>query len=542
MTRHPFDDTDQGFSLVENIVSLLILAIVMIMSITSIGRTFATIAEAERVEGASAVAAAELEAIRALDFGDVGTENGVVRGAVTSTKTVTLADGDEVEVDVGIEWVGSGTGLDIVPGGGDGVPGFYDPGINYKLVEVTATPDGGDPMSFQTFIAPPDESAATLSSNVSVNLYADEPPWSSAATEFPTVYLHHPVLMFVGPVGKPIVLFSELEADAVHSVSLGIDPDDAVSADGRFALTDAGIDVTPSVALTTTVSATFYRPVTLEIVGLDGAGLPLTTATLNVRDDDTGSQLTLSEADMTAPGVWTITEMDGAPLKWGTFTYTLSAPDHITGAPLSVDAPADYPTSMTDTTTIQLTGAVTSTATVTVTDQNGLPLTGVDVTVENAAGATVSLPTEPHGLATFSLVHGQTYDIVVSSPYGHDEYRYDGLTPAVVDPTAVGVAVNATLATPAGSALLTIEDDPDEAAFTGHFEYQRAVDSGEGWLQVEPNASGDASIVVTAYPEDLLDRWEVRAVCPLGDDDDELGVVQFNPLVDATYQFDKPCS
>lgn len=538
----PGGDDDRGLSLVETIVGLALLAVVLVVSITAIGRAFATLGDARGTDVATGVAQAQVESIRSLTFDEVGTFSGSPDGVVADT-TVVDVDGVSVSVDVNIEWVGSASGLNIVPGGGDGVPGFFDPGIDYKLVTVTATPEGGEPISFETIVAPPNVTAAEDAANAIISLVADQPAESADPLDFPTVYLHHDVGLYVGGLNETNPLFADIEPASEHQIRLGPTLGDTSSIDGKWALVDPSANVTVGAAQTLTTYVSVYRPIALEVTGLDGAGAPLTEATLVVTDDASGEHVVLSASDMSDPstGTWRLDEMSGVPLKWGTFRYSLSAPGHDTSPDVVVEAPTLYPSDLTEETTIQLVPTLTSTMSIEVVDAEGRALTGISAGLSWDAES-LTVDSDDLGLASFELTHGTTYDLLVTSPYGHDSFEKLSIDPATYDPDGGGsFTIDATVATPTDGALFILKHDTNQP-FDGVYQYQPTSSNDDDWQVAKPNWQGQVTIVAHTHTEDAgRSRWEARIYCV---DDDLGGNIQrrkFSSLTTKSRTYSETC-
>ena len=80
-------------------------------------------------------------------------------------------------VEVDVRYAGSLTGLDVIPQGGDGVEGSWDPGVDYKVVKVTVTAEGreSDPVVMETIVSPRSVGTHEGIANARVYLAAYEP-------------------------------------------------------------------------------------------------------------------------------------------------------------------------------------------------------------------------------------------------------------------------------------------------------------------------------------------------------------------------------
>ena len=88
---------------------------------------------------------ARIEQARSIPFAELGTVAGSPPGILAPSETITI-QGIDLRVDTSVSWVGSagggpgGASVDVVPQGGDGVEGFYDPGVDFKWLSITITP------------------------------------------------------------------------------------------------------------------------------------------------------------------------------------------------------------------------------------------------------------------------------------------------------------------------------------------------------------------------------------------------------------------
>ncbi|MEO1063281.1 MAG: type II secretion system protein [Actinomycetota bacterium] len=508
-------DEDDGFSLVETIVAMVVLGSILLVTITVISSAFSTLGGAKETDVANNIGQARIEAARSLDFADVGTVSGSPDGTLVSSETVEV-QGVDLQIDTTVQWVGSATGLDLLDDAqtGDGVPGFFDPGIDYKLVTITVTPNGdGDPIVFETIIAPPNVAAAEGAANLLVSIAKDEPSFASSDTSLPRVYLHPASGLIAGDLNLEQVPFLDIEDGVDHPIRLG--PALTDTSDGTWAMSDTTLSTSIGAATTSTEVLTIYRPITLEVTATDDVGTLLADATLVVTDQDTSDTLTLTQADMSSPGVWTVTELvAGVPLKHGNYSYVVSAPDHVTSVDVDVSAPQSYPLDVTERTTVALEPVVTTTdVTFTVTDEpkNGstspIALAGVEVAVTPAVSSPYTVFTDINGQVVLTLDNDELHDFVVTSPYGHQP---DTLTGVEGDGFA-GDVYTFNLDTGTDAALFRLIS-PSGALFDGVFQYQPTSSSGDDWLEAEPNALGEVSIVATEHAH-ANNRWEARILC-----------------------------
>lgn len=497
---------DRGFTLVETIMALVVLGTIMLISITVISAAFRTLGDARETDVASNVGQARVEVVRSLAFDEVGTQGGSPAGSLAESETAEV-QGISMQVTTAVEWVGSGSGLDVVPSGGDGVPGFFDPGVDYKLVTVTVTPEGGDnEVVYRTIVAPPNVAATEGTANLIVRLVRDEPSWALGSdTAFPRVYLHEAFGSLAGPLGVEEPLFADLQPETEYSVRLGPSADDTF--DGTWAMSDPTISATVSAAVTSTQLVSIYRPITLEITAQSTTGDVLTDATLVVTDPATTTEHTFTADDMAEPGLWRITELnDGVPLRWGVYEYLLRAPGYNTGAPEVVQAPWNYPTEVVEATTITLEPVPTTEVKIVLSDPFLFRVGGATVNVSPANSPAYDVLSDANGQATLVLNDTETYDIEITTPYGFlPNTELTGVTSD--DFSSSGEFL--TLESPPDGVPLLLIPVPYEP-FEGRYQY-REQGTTDAWFEAPPNAFGLASVIV---PRSVLGGWEARVVCP----------------------------
>jgi type II secretory pathway pseudopilin PulG len=115
--------------MIEIIVAVSVLLIAILMSMQPVMGALVRIAEARRVTVASNLAQAEIEAIRALEYEDVGTVGHAPEGDLPRERVVEV-DGRRYLIEVAVSFQGSATGLDVIDQGGDGVEGAWDAGVD----------------------------------------------------------------------------------------------------------------------------------------------------------------------------------------------------------------------------------------------------------------------------------------------------------------------------------------------------------------------------------------------------------------------------
>ncbi|MDG2111095.1 MAG: type II secretion system protein, partial [Actinomycetota bacterium] len=193
-------DDESGFGLIDTLVAMMVLGLMLIMSIPAVLVAQSAVRRADALDALRSSAQGQIEEIRALDFGDVGSPGGSPEGIVATDRTIT-ADGVDIRLQTNIRWEGAASGLAMVdqdgdgtPELGDGVAGFRNIGVDYKAVTVTASRVDEPTRTYEaTTIVTPDDLASSGSSAVLVTVVRDEPPASpSVTTDYPTTYLIYP--------------------------------------------------------------------------------------------------------------------------------------------------------------------------------------------------------------------------------------------------------------------------------------------------------------------------------------------------------------
>ncbi|MGD2052153.1 MAG: type II secretion system protein, partial [Acidimicrobiia bacterium] len=167
---------EDGFTVIESIVAAGIMLIAIVISIVPVTFALRTIVRAQHTTVAENLAQARIEEVRSLQYTDIGHPDSAPTGILERTVDRDV-EGRTYTVQTSVEYVGSATGLDVIPQGGDGVEGSYDVGVNYKYVQVrVSSPDDGvQPVQMDTIIAPPSMGALDNVAIVTVNVDRYEP-------------------------------------------------------------------------------------------------------------------------------------------------------------------------------------------------------------------------------------------------------------------------------------------------------------------------------------------------------------------------------
>src|SRR4030067_82701 len=114
-------------------VALTILAVAIALTIQPVVASLQRIGDARVISVAENLAQAEIESLRALPYEEIGLPGRTPGGVLTAHHVVTV-EGRSYDVALDVRYAGSVTGLDVIPQGGDGVQGSWDPGVDYKVV------------------------------------------------------------------------------------------------------------------------------------------------------------------------------------------------------------------------------------------------------------------------------------------------------------------------------------------------------------------------------------------------------------------------
>ncbi len=178
---------EAGFTIIESMVAVTILSIALVVTIQPLIGAIRRISDARVIGVAENLAQAELESIRALDYADIGIPGRTPSGVLVATNSVTV-EGRLYLIETSVSYAGSVTGLSVVPQGGDGVEGTWDPGVDYKVVKIVVTGSGRemDPVIMETIVSPPRVGAHEGIANARVTVVPYE-PFAPSALTLPTV-------------------------------------------------------------------------------------------------------------------------------------------------------------------------------------------------------------------------------------------------------------------------------------------------------------------------------------------------------------------
>ncbi len=511
---------EDGFTLVEALVAVSLLTIAIVLTITPVLAGFDVLSEAKVATIASNLAQARVEEIRSLRYGDLGFPLGVPEGILAASETVTAQNIDFI-ITTDVKYFGSvnGEGEKVIEQGGDGVQGLPDLGINYKEVTVTVSHHAGAirPVVMQTIVAPPNIAAHDGKANVIVELIREEPAGKVASpVAYPQVFLVRDTSPFI-PFGGTLAssqIFAGVPAsgtgatDYYYHARLGATLT-SYEAAGGWRIHPIDIDIeTDRVHMgpteTATVPLRIYRPANIEVRLFDDAtSLPVTGDATLILDYDGGGSATFTQASPEWDGSgWLVTNLDGAPVVPGTFTFTASAFGYLAQTDADVVVPVDYPFDPHHVQAFSLEPASGSQVLVTVVDELGNPVAAADVTFSDLlplGGPSITIQTDLTGVASYFFDDSvEAVDWQVDSGF-HDPSAKNHLN--LNDPVEY---LNVTLNSPATSGLITFHGN---VGWVQYFHYRPAGGAPDDWIDVYPNALGEASVTVDPG------SWDVEKVC-----------------------------
>jgi len=482
---------EAGFTIVEAVVAAGILVIAMVLTVTPLVISMRALDRSKDVTVAESLAQARIEQVRALEFSDVGHPGAAPAGILVRTETQTV-EGANYQIDTSVQYVGSASGLNIVPQGGDGVEGAFDIGVNYKYVQVTVTPvDGGaDPVMMETFVAPPTVGGLENIAVVQIDIDRHE-PFDPSLDDEPIVRLSGP-LSYTSPDGNTTQYFADVAVGS-YTVSL-------VTSAGWLihpeSVDSGATSVTAVQGVASQRTVRVYQPVSLDVV---------------VLDDDTG--LSITNAALTATDL-----AYGPPIVNGAGDYTF---DDLVPDRYSVDATASgYASGSVEVDVAGFGGATSATATIRLVPQSFVGV-NYDFYVDYAGWAdyyvsgatvTVSHPTE----GSFVGTTDETGHVVIEVPATTTGFSVTASTAHGHGPATTTFASGA--GPGALSLSLTKPGNTDRFSLrnggqgpSGFFEYKVG---SSAWIRLEANDIRRATFVV---PEDNGTIVQIRTYCAESD-------------------------
>ncbi len=482
---------EAGFTIVEAVVAAGILIIAVILTITPLVISMRALDRSKDVTIAESLAQARIEQIRALEFDDIGHPGSAPSGILNPVEIETV-EGANFRVETTVQYVGSTTGLNVIPQGGDGVEGAFDIGVNYKYIQVTVSPVDGssDPVTMETFVSPPTVGGLENIAVVQIDVDRHE-PFDPSLDPVPAVRITGPQI-YTSPDGNATQYFPDVLAGS-YSISL-------VTSDGWLLHPETVASGSDSVTATQGVASSrtirIYQPVSLDVVVLDDTtGLPIDTATVTATDLAYGGPITNPIGDYSFTGL--------VPDRYGI--------DVAASGYSSAYAEADVP---------GFGGAAATSVTVRLVPQafvgvdyeffvdyagwNRYHINGATVAVSHPVHGSFVGTTDETGRVTVELPANETgFSVTATTSHGHgpDSTTFNtGASPA---------SISLSVSKPGGTDRFALRDGA--VGPVGFFEYK--IGSGP-WIQLPANDEGRATFMV---PEDRGTVVALRTYCSLAD-------------------------
>jgi type II secretory pathway pseudopilin PulG len=418
---------DEGFTLIETLMSLTLLATVMAPLIGVLMAAGVTQSLSRERTLAQQTAVAQVESIRALPYASVGTVDGNPPGTVPATRRVGLT-GLVADVLTRVSYVN------------DPTPTAYVTNADYKKVTVTVLRSSDTKLLAKetTYVAPPGRAPYAGVNDAIVRAqvidYVLNTPVAGAT-----------VTLGTGPSAPRndatdaggIALFPALTANpATGSQSYY---DITTSLLGYQTLRD---DISPAAAAhsrvapgqTFTTVLRVYRPATISIALRDAAGSPYAGASTV-----TVASARAAQAFPVTGGSLTVTQIGGEPVVPG-LRYTVAAqtPSSLYAPAVAQPVPTTYPTDLSSSFALSFgaTPLATQTLTVKVQSSSGAALGNARVDV-TAGPASVYLTgtSDATGTATFAVPAGAAYTVAVTGPGGVGAGQWTGSVTAATTAT-----------------------------------------------------------------------------------------------------------
>lgn len=395
-------------------VAVTILAIVLVLSIQPLMAALDHLGASQELSAAEKLAQSEIEAILALNYDDVGLPGLTPSGVLQPTHTVVVA-GQSYTVETQVRYAGSLTGLNVVPQGGDGVQGTWDPGVNYKVVTVSVTAADGEaePVVMDAIVAPSRVGALDGVASVRVTIAAYE-PFAVSGVQLPSLKLQSSSLADVRSgthdatqvfPGVPVATWTAQTDDAAGWAIL---PADILA--GRNV-------VVARIGAIGDAAFRVYRPATLQVTVLNATtGQPVPNFTLSLLHVPSGTRTNYPAGQGTV-----------GSLVPDAYQVTVAASGYQTFTSANMNIPAGYPNPA-HLLTVQLTPnapPATSTTmpapyqvTFTVYDNTGRMVNGATVAVLLPSGSTVGGTTDANGRVVLAMAAGNC-TATASTTWGH---------------------------------------------------------------------------------------------------------------------------
>lgn len=495
---------EEGFTIVESMAAAVILIIAVVLTITPIGASMRLIDRAKEVTVAENLAQARIEEIRSLDYSDVGNPGYAPDGILERVTTVDV-EGRTYTVSTDVQYVGDVTGLDVIPQGGDGVEGAFDPGVNYKYVTVTVSSGTGliQPVRMDSIVAPPTLGALEDVAVVTVLIdehepydpYPDPPP--VLQLQGPNNYLstssgEQQPFPDVTPGTYDIALFSpnnwHMHPETVASGA------DSVEAIGGW---------------NSTRTIRVYQPASLTVTVEDATGVPISNATVTIENQASGTIVANAQGDYQFD--------DLVPDR---YTVTANAAGYV-GSQAEVDVPGLGGGSSAAATLVL--GTLVGSTDVDVTFHIGYfdfttfadyYIHGASVTVVHSVLGSWAGTTDETGNVTITLPRNSTgFAVTAETEHGHGPVTLNFNT------TTADATYDIALTKPANTDRFAVADGPPGPQ--GLYRYRIDTWNGNRWRrgQTSDLPSNDLGNATFLVDDSGTRRVMIQAICGNGVDD-----------------------
>jgi type II secretory pathway pseudopilin PulG len=429
---------ESGFLLIETLLAISIFAIVAAGLVNVLVSSTTATTRVKQQTVAEEAVMNQIEKIRAMDYNAVGTVNGCVPGSLSSSTPLTGLNGASDQLNV------PATLNTTVGYAGDGVPGTAQTGADYKKITVwvTRNSDGKTLAQATTNLAPknlPSQSTATIKAAVS--------DYGAAGTPMQGVQVN----LATGPSAP-----ESCTTDASGSVTFpGLTPNPTTGSQAYYDLSvtpPAGYQVLSDDAagqppvhnqLSPTqfwqTSLSVYKPATIVVDLLNPDGTQFTgsaSVTVTSNDSRTAGIAKTFTYSGTPLSITNVVPADAPYLVPGQYSLQISQFGYQTVSDTGT-VPVGYPTTLSSTFNETMTPAVANgELDVTVKRTSGAVCTSASVTITNPNNvSTGPLATNGSGVAAFTgLIPGSPYSVSVTDTKKAGTWTASGIT-VVAGPT-----------------------------------------------------------------------------------------------------------
>lgn len=385
--RYPPPRGQDGFSLIEVLTAIMVLAIVAGGLAAGLTQTSFLLGRSKSTTVAEKIAQQRLEVVRTLDYDDVGTVSGNPPGTLVADSTETV-DGATYRVQQAVTYVDNPA------------PGASQTRIDYKRVVVSVVPTaGGDTSSEATIVAPPEYASiagrAAIVISAQDGLTGDPVPDAAVRVSGGPSPTSNDVTDATGNLVVPGLLPSTTQTYTT-----------AISKTG-YVVTNPATDFSTrlSAGQTFPIAAVLLKPVSVEVNlhrGTTTTAIPESaTVTLTSPSGASGS--------ITGTGPFTFTTLGGLPILPSNsqdYTVDVSTVCRATYSGPARVSPGGYPTNLTDVEAID--GFTRGTITTTVRNAiTSLPIANATVTITggdaNLTGTDATTTTDANGEAVLCV-------------------------------------------------------------------------------------------------------------------------------------------